>query len=246
VAAAGVDMAFDGNDSVIFTLLRQGSAIGWTDTRGEFHKFQSERRVIQIEQQFVLEKCDTIEQSKAIMKLCGELFVKPRWLSTDRTGNGTGVHDALCSMFGPEVFGIMFGWSATDTRILEDDSHQCSEIYHDIVTEMSFAVRRFMETDLIKLNIGINWNQLERETVPRRYQQKGRGILQIESKKDFKKRNSGSSPDRFDSLIIAVHGVRMNEGISGRMVENPKQIKQSSSKQQHGVVDVLEFLDMST
>jgi hypothetical protein len=103
-----------------------------------------------------------------------------------------------------------------------------------------------METDLIKLNIGINWNQLERETVPRRYQQKGRGILQIESKKDFKKRNSGSSPDRFDSLIIAVHGVRMNEGISGRMVENPKQIKQSSSRQQHGVVDVLEFLDMST
>jgi len=246
VAAAGVDMAFDGNDSVIFTLLRHGSAVGWTDARGEFQKFKDERRVIQIEQQFVLEKRDTIEQSKAIIKLCEEVFVKPRWLSTDRTGNGTGVHDALCSMFGPEVFGIMFGWSATDTRILEDDSHQCSEIYHDIVTEMSFAVRRFIETDLIKLNPGINWNQLERETVPRRYSQQGRGILRIESKKDFKKRNSGNSPDRFDSLIIAVHGVRMNEGISGKMVENPKQIKKLSSQQQHGVVDVLDFLDMST
>ncbi len=246
VAAAGVDMAFDGNDSVIFTLLRHGSAVGWTDARGEFQKFKDERRVIQIEQQFVLEKRDTIEQSKAIIKLCEEVFVKPRWLSTDRTGNGTGVHDALCSMFGPEVFGIMFGWSATDTRILDDDSHQCSEIYHDIVTEMSFAVRRFIETDLIKLNPGINWNQLERETVPRRYSQQGRGILRIESKRDFKKRNSGNSPDRFDSLIIAVHGVRMNEGISGKMVENPKQIKKSSSQQQHGVVDVLDFLDMST
>jgi hypothetical protein len=246
VAAAGVDMAFDGNDSVIYTLLRHGSAIGWTDIRGEFHKFKTERRVIQVEQQFVLGKCDTIEQSKAIMKLSNELFVKPQWLSTDRTGNGTGVHDALCSMFGPEVFGIMFGWAATDTRILDDDSHQCSEIYHDIVTEMAFAVRRFMETDLIKLNPGISWNQLEKETVPRRYSQQGRGILRIESKKDFKKRNSNNSPDRFDSLIIAVHGVRMNAGMSGLMVENPAQTKQPAHKQQHGVVDVLEFLDMST
>jgi hypothetical protein len=229
------------------TLLRHGLATGWTDQRGEFRPFKTERRVIQIEQQFALEKLDTIGQANNIIKLCRELSVKPRWLSVDRSGNGTGVHDALQNMFGADVFGIMFGWAATDTRILEDDTNDCSEAYSDIITEMAFALRKFMEVDLIKLHPGINWNALERETVTRRYSQQGRGILRIESKKDYKKRHSGISPDRFDSLMIAVHGVRMNEGISGRMVENPiKPQLANNGRQSHGMVDTLEFLDMST
>lgn len=244
--AAGVDMAFDGNDLVFFTVLRFGLAFGWTDIRGDFHKFRSPRRAIQVEQQIPLEKKDTLEQSRAIMRLCSEMSIKPRWLSVDRTGNGTGVHDALKSMFGPDVFGIMFSWTSTDTRILEDDTETCQECYHDIVTEMAFALRKFIETDLIKLNPGVNWNSLARETVTRRYSQVGRGVLRIESKKDVKKRLNGGSPDRFDSLIVGIHGVRMNEGISASMVEDPIQQKRRFAMPEHGIVDQLEFIDMST
>jgi hypothetical protein len=246
VTAGGVDMAFEGNDMAFFTIARFGQATGWTDNRGSFHSFPTERRVIQIEQQISLEKKDTLEQTRAIMRMCGDLGIRPRWLTVDRTGNGTGVHDALKSMFGPDVFGVMFSWAASDTRILEDDTEACSERYHDVITEMAFSIRKFMETDLLKLNPGINWNSLSRETVTRRYTQVGRGVLRLESKKDFKKRHSGVSPDRFDSLLVAVHGIRMNEGISGRMVETPRKMSVSHRMPQHGIVDTLEFIDMST
>jgi hypothetical protein len=246
IALGSVDMAFEGNDSVQFTLARTGVAVSWQDARGEVHKMTSEARVVQIEQQIQLEKKDTLDQARAIMRLCRDIGIKPAWLAVDRTGNGTGVHDALKQMFGPEVFGIMFSWAPTDTRILEDDTEICSERYYDIITEMAFATRKFIETDLLKLHTGVNWNKLERETVPRRYSQVGRGMLRIESKKDVKRRLGGLSPDRFDSLIMAPHLVRMNEGIVGRMVTNPVKSKQQSRQLTHGIVDTLEFVDMST
>jgi len=246
ITAGGLDPAFEGNDTIPFTCLRSGVATGWTDVQGTFHAFPSERRVIQAEQQIVMEKKETIEQSHAVIRLCKDMGIKPRWMTTDRTGNGTGLHDALKSMFGSDVFGVMFGWAPTDTKILDDDSETCEERYHDIITEMAFALRKFIEADLFKLNPGINWNTLEKQTVTRRYHQKGRGILQIESKKEFKKRHSGESPDRFDSLIVGVHGIRMNEGMSGRLVENPVKVaRKPVSQTQHGIVDSLEFIDMS-
>lgn len=245
LTAGGIDPAFEGNDHVIFTSLRTGQATGWTDTSGVFHKFSSERRVIQVEQQLALEKKETIPQAEAIRRLCKDLGVKPPWLSTDRTGNGTGLHDALKSLFGPEVFGIMFSWAPTDSRILEDDSETCDERYYDIITEMAWAVRKFMEADLLKLNPGINWNTLEKQTITRHYAQVGRGVLRLESKKDFKKRHNGESPDRFDSLLVGVHGIRMNIGVTGLMVENPvRPARTPIAHVSHGIVDSLEFMDV--
>jgi hypothetical protein len=214
--------------------------------RGEFHSFQSERRVIQVEQQISLEKKDTIEAANLIKKVCRDMGIKPPWLSTDRTGNGTGLHDALKAMFGPEVFGVMFSWAPTDSRILDDDSETCDERYYDIVTEMAWSLRKFMEADLLKLNPGINWNTLEKQCTTRHYLQQGRGILRLESKKDFKKRNSGQSPDNFDSLAVGVHGIRMNVGVSGLLVENPvKSEEKMNQRVSHGIVDEIEFMDVS-
>jgi hypothetical protein len=246
ITAGGIDPAFEGNDLMPFTCLRSGVATGWTSQNGEFHRFASERRVIQVEQQILMEKKDTLEQARAVIRLAKDFGIKPRWLATDRTGNGTGLHDALKSLYGQEVFGIMFGWAPTDTRILNDDSEVCSERYHDIITEMAFAFRKFAEADLIKLNPAISWNRLEKQTVTRRYKQVGRGILRLEKKGDYKKRHSGESPDNFDSLIVAVHGVRMNEGMSGVLIENPVKSIVSREPIQHGIVDTLDFIDFST
>jgi hypothetical protein len=247
ITAAGLDPAFEGNDSMIFTLLRTGNSTGWTDLNGVFHPFATERRVIQVEQQLPLEKKDTIPAAESIRRLCRDMGVKPQWLSTDRTGNATGIHDALKSLFGPEVFGIMFSWSATDSKILDDDEETCAERYYDIITEMAWAVRKFIEADLLKLNPGINWNKLEKQSTTRHYQQQGRGILRLESKKDFKKRHNGESPDHFDSLLVGVHGIRMNVGISGLLVENPiKRRIAPASAARHGIVDELEFMDVTS
>lgn len=244
-AAGSVDLAFEGGDSVIYTLLKTGAADGWWDSRDTFHQFKTERRVIQIEQQFLLPKLATLEQAQAVMRMSKDLHVGPKWLSGDRTGNGTGVMDSLCSLYGEDVMGINFSWGSTDSMILDDDTTKCSDLYHDIITEMAFAVRRFMETDLLKLNPAIVWNDLERQTVTRRYNQIGRGFVRIEDKKTFKKRNSGVSPDRFDSLIIGVHNVRMNTGLSAPQVEPGKGKQRIQQRPVAGVVDTLEFLDMT-
>lgn len=245
ITAAGVDPAFEGGDLMPMTILRVGNAVGWTDAHGEYHKFLTERRVIQIEQQIMMEKAETMDQSRKTIKLCKEMSIKPRWLTVDRTGNGTGYHDCLKGMFGPSVFGVMFSWAPTDTRILDDDTDTPEELYADIVTEMAWAVRKYMETDLLKLNPGINWNALEKQTTTRRYSQVGRGIVKIESKKDFKKRSNGESPDRFDSLLVAVHGVRMNAGMSGSFVENPVKPERAPRDQPTvGIVDSLDFMDV--
>jgi hypothetical protein len=179
------------------------------------------------------------------MRRCKDVGIKPAWLGVDRTGNGTGVHDALRRMFGEEVYGIMFSWAATDTMILEDDTETCAERYYDIITEMAFATRRLIEVHALKLHPGINWNDLERQTVPRRYFQVGRGILRLEDKKTFKKRNGGLSPDRFDSLIITTQVSRVNGGVTGAMVTNPVQKSLTRDRVSHGIVDVMEFMDMS-
>lgn len=238
-----VDQAFEGNDKVEFTTGRTGMALGWTDAvNGSFHKFKEERRCIQVEQIFQLEKADTLEQARAIMKLCKQLKISPKWLAVDRSGNGTGVHDCLKSLFGPEVLGIMWSWSATDMKILKDDDDIASDVYQDIVSEMAFAMKRFMETDTLKLNHGVKWNELEHQTTTRKYFQAGRGFLRIESKKEYKKRMSNRSPDKFDSCIMGVHIVRCNTDITAAQVENPVTPPVNRQRAQHGIVDVVEHI----
>ncbi len=245
ISSAGVDLAFEGGDLCMLTLGRHGLAVGWTDKRGKWHDFRQERRAIQIEQQFPLEKKRTIEQSETIRRLCRDLGVKAPWLTCDRTGNGTGVHDALTTMMGPEVLGVHFGWAATDTFILEDDSEVCSELYSDIITEMAFACRRLMEVDCLKLNPGIKWNDLQKEACNRKYMLVGRSMSKLESKKDYKKRNGGKSPDRLDSLLLEVHGVRTNTGITAKINDQPVRSKERMMQSSVGIVDQLDFMEVS-
>lgn len=242
---ASVDNAFEGNDSVLLTTGRQGEALGWTSPNGRWFNFKVPRRCVQVEQQFTLEKKDTLEQAKAIMKLCKSLKITPAWLAVDRTGNGTGIHDCLKSLYGPQVLGIMWSWAATDMKILVDDTSIASEEYHDIISEMAFALRRFIETDTVKFNPGIKWNDLEKEMTTRKYRQVGRGFKRIESKDEYKKKHGGKSPDRFDSCIMGIHLVRCNTDITAAQVENPVQTRTPRIEPQHGVVDALEFIDMS-
>lgn len=244
VSAGGVDLAFEGGDLVIFTHLRHGEAVGWTDSNGRYQALPAGQRAIQVESQLTLEKRPTLELAKTLRRMCQELNIKPAWLTVDRTGNGTGVHDCLKSLFGPQVFGVMFSWAPSPLKILEDDTETAEELYQDISTEMGFAVRRFMETHILKLNPGMNWNALEKESTGRSYHQVGRGIVKMEAKKDYKKRSGGLSPDRFDSLMLAVHGVRQNAGVYASMVPESLQKKQAPIRLRHGVVDELEFLDM--
>jgi len=245
ISFAAVDLAFEGGDSRIFTFGRTGLASGWTDSTGKFHSFGSlSRRVIQLEQQSAMPKADTLDQARAIMRMCKNANVQPAWLAVDRTGAGTGVHDVLCRIFGSDVLGIMFSWSATDSRILEDDQEICAAQYDDIVTEMAFAVRKLAETDVLKLHSSVNWLEFEKQSVARRYRQTGRGFLRLESKSDYKSRANGKSPDYFDSAIMAVHCARMNTNLVGEMVANRPIEKNYVHEPRVGVVDSLDFLDM--
>lgn len=245
-SVGSVDLAFEGNDSVQYTHLKTGLALAWQNPNGRTFKFVEPRRVIQVEQQFELDKLDTLAQAKNIMRQAKQLSTSPAWLAVDRTGNGTGTHDCLKGLFGPAVMGIMWSWGATDTKILQDDTEVANELYHDIVTEMAFALRRFIETDTIKFNPGIKWNDLEHQLTTRKYKQVGRGFVRIESKGEYKKKHGGRSPDKFDSLIMGVHVVRCNAEITAVQVANPvAQRNQGPFVPEHGVVDTIEFIDFT-
>jgi hypothetical protein len=242
---AAVDLAFEGGDMAIMTIGRYGRVVGWTPTATPTPKpiiFPKPQDGIQIEQQFELNRTHTLDMVKQIMDVCKNLKIPPAWLCVDRTGNGTGVHDALVIQFGPEVLGVNFGEKATEVRVLDDDKEKASDLYSGIVTELFFATRKFMEFHYLKFSAALKLPVLTRELTTRRYKQAGQGLVRIESKKEYKARGY-DSPDHADSLTLLVHLVRMQGEFVAAMVPGAE-VKEGPPVKT-GVVDRLTFIDFN-
>lgn len=213
VPIGSLDVAFEGDDEIIFTASRFGLANGWREPTGRLHYFDKQRYSFQVDQFFALPKARTLEQAEAVMDLCGKLSIGPEWFICDRTGVGTGLHDALISLWDAEVEGINWGQEATEKPILEDDTHLAIEEFDGISTEMYMALRRWIEFDYLKLTPTLETERLFKEMCLRKYMLVGKGPtglarVKIQSKKEFKSHN-GWSPDRCDSLVMGLHHARM-------------------------------------
>jgi hypothetical protein len=205
---AGVDLALEGNDSVLLSHGRFGLADGWTPLGGQFIKFSSQRVVLQLDGQLTLPKGDTVKQTNELMRVCRQLRVNPSWLCVDRTGNGAGVHDNLKTLFG-NVMGVNYSTNSTDTLVFREDTKKCNETYDGIVTELLFVLGRFMEFGFLKISPSFRNEELVRQATGRRYRQVKRGRVRVESKRDYCKRTNSKSPDALDSLSLLVHLFRM-------------------------------------
>ena len=243
VPLASFDLALEGVDQVLCSYGRFGLSDGWTDRSGAFHGFKSPRTMLQLDSQIPFPKAATMEQAAAIVKFCKAMKIAPSWLVVDRTGNGAGIHDVLCSTFGRDVMGLNYSWAATETPIMGDDSQKANELYNGLVTELLFALSKYLEFEWLKISPGFRNEALVKQATGRRYMQKGKGMVRVESKKDFIKRTRMSSPDALDSLSMLVHLLRQRGGNVATMTEQKAEVV---GKQVESFVDsVSVFVDFS-
>ena len=243
VPLAAFDLALEGNDQVMCSFGRFGLSDGWTPQSGQFIPFKVARVVLQLDSQIPFPKKATLEQTQAIIKFAKTMKISPNWLCVDRTGNGAGIHDSLCSLFGSEVMGVNYSWAASDTHILGDDSQKASELYNGVVTELIFGLAKYLEFEYLKISPSFRNEDLIRQATARRYKQKGKGLVRVESKGDYCKRTRSKSPDALDSLSMLVYLMRQRGGAVATMTE--KKVEVPRSREMQSIVDKMEFVDFS-
>ena len=243
VPLAAFDLALEGNDQVMCSYGRFGLSDGWTPQSGQFINFKKPRVVLQLDSQIPFPKKPTLEQTQAIIKFCKQMKIGPNWLVVDRTGNGAGIHDSLCTLFGNEVMGVNYSWAASEHHILGDDSQKANELYNGVVTELLFGLAKYLEFEYLKISPSFRNEDLIRQATARRYKQKGAGLVRVESKGEYCKRTRSKSPDALDSLSMLVYLMRLRGGAVATMTE-PKPEREPRSKLQ-SIVDAMEFVDMS-
>jgi hypothetical protein len=244
VPLAAFDLALEGNDQVMCSYGRFGLSDGWIPQSGKFIPYKTPRVVLQLDNQIPFQKRATLEQTEAIIKFCKQMKIGARWLAVDRTGNGAGIHDSLCSLFGKDVLGVNYSWAATETHILGDDSQRANELYHGVVTELLFGLAKYLEFEFLKISPGFRNEDLIRQATARRYKQKGKGMVRVEPKSEYVKRTQQPSPDALDSLSLLVYLMRQRSGSIATMTEaKPEPI--DSRKHRQSLIDTMSYVDMS-
>lgn len=242
IKCAAVDVAVDGRDNCVLTLGRVGLAVGFQPVKGKLVRFKVPRRVLQADQQFILRKGNTKIVGDEIMQTCVKLDVSPEYCCIDATGNGSAVFSYLKAIWSEDVQGVDFNKNATKIKILEQDQFTPEELYEGIVTEVWFALQRWMEFGFMGLAPGLRKDPLEAELTGRRYVQGAGKKQRVEKKDDYKKRLGAKSPDFADSLTLLLCAARFRESIMGSMVDEPTAPQTPTRAPRSSPVDRVEWL----
>jgi hypothetical protein len=214
IGCAGIDLAFEGGDRIILFTGRYGKAIGFQPVNGQPAIWAKPRYCVQCDQFFEMPKEKTIALASSIETKCKGLNIHPDWISCDRTGVGTGVHDALHEQWSGGIRGVMWGSEAGNRKLLSDDHDFAVEVLDGIATEMYMRLRKYLEFGFVSFHPQIQTAQLFKELSGRRYQPapkgpSGKPRIRLEPKKEFRKR-LGWSPDVADALVMLIHGCGIN------------------------------------
>jgi hypothetical protein len=227
IGCAGIDLAFEGGDRVVLFCGRYGKAIGFQPLKGAPILWRKPRYCVQADQYYEVPKDKTIALASGLETRCKGLNIHPDWVTCDRTGVGTGTHDALCEQWSPGVRGVMWGSEAGNRKLLADDHDFALEIYDGIDTEMYARARKFLEFGFVAFHPQIQTAQLFKELSGRRYQPASKGPtgkprIRLEPKKEFKKRLNWS-PDIGDSFVMLLHGAALNGPEKASMLGSNRQ-----------------------
>lgn len=115
----------------------------------------------------------------------------------DDTGVGGGVTDQVMHFchekaFDTVIIPVNFAESSTQIE------------YDDIVTEMYFTAKELIESGTVNV---IDNGTLFSELTGRKYNFTTKGKFRLESKKDYKKRVGGESPDEADAFVLCMWGL---------------------------------------
>jgi hypothetical protein len=211
VAVGSFDTALEyGGDAAMFTAAKYGEAFAFQPESGPVRRFEIPRWALQIDQQFAVQKQNGILMGEDIKSICRALDIRSEWFGMDKTGNGTVLYDWLTLNFGSDAHGIEWGNKATELTILDEGTQPAIELYDDVISEMYFAFSHWTQFGYVAFNPIMNTARLFNQLANRRYRRISKVKRQIESKRDFKKRNMGESPDESDSCVMNLHVVRLN------------------------------------
>jgi len=228
IGCAGIDLAFESSgDRVVLFAGKYGNAIGFQPLNGNPVIWRKPRYCCQADQYYELPKEKTIALASSLEHRCKSLNIHPDWVTCDRTGVGTGTHDALCENWSPMVRGVMWGSESGTRKILADDHDYAVEIYDGIDCELYARARKWFEFGFVAVAPQIQVSQLFKELSGRRYQPASKGPsgkprIRLEPKKEFKKR-LGWSPDIADAFVLMLHGAAINGPEKASMLGSNRQ-----------------------
>jgi hypothetical protein len=206
---ASLDPAFaEGGDKAMMTAGRYGMASGWRDASDKLRKFESKKWVLQIDQQFQIQKGNSVDMAEDIIRICRKLHVRPEWFVLDATGPGTGLRDYLFKKFG-EIMGTKWGEKSTEKKVLHEDKETADKLYAGLVSEMWFSFSKWAEFEYVKIAPMMDTTELFSQLTNRHYTEARGTLSKVEDKAEFKQRTGGQSPDEADSIIQLVHLCRM-------------------------------------
>lgn len=238
----GCDIAVDGRDKCAVALGRFGTADGFMTMAGELIRFYP-RPVVQLDHVQEIEKGDTKKVGDNLIKFSKAMAVDPRWIGVDRTGNGASVHDYIRAILSPDVFGVDFSEESSEMKILEEDKEAPRAEYQGVVTEVWFALQKYINAGCFAIAPNCQMEPLRRQLIGRRYTLGDGKRIRVQKKDDYKKGNNGRSPDEADAVTIMLHTYRMQGGSIPSMTESKARVERNHGPIRHGVVDEIKFIE---
>lgn len=165
---------------------------------------------LQVDQQFPLEKGETVAMAQQLENLNKKVRIKPEYFACDRTGVGAGTADLLKHTWGPQIHAVNYMEGASVDKLMAEDTKTCKDEYDRMHTELWYALRAWGEHGYLLINPSMDMTELK-EQVTHRWTKIGKQN-RIESKKDFIDRR-GKSPDKADSLTLIVHAARKGSSL---------------------------------
>lgn len=217
---SGIDLALEGGDHIRHAWGKFGNATGVRFPDGKMMSFVDTngnkriRPVMSLVGINPLAKGDTIQSAAAIKEALLAVRADPAWTLLDRTGVGAGIHDVLRTLWSPSIAGLNYSESATETKILIEDTILCRERFGTgrVVSELWFAAQTLLDHGYIWIEpefTGVTKLALWKQLCGRRYAP-GKNN-RVESKKEYKERGN-PSPDEADSFTLWVHQIRKMAG----------------------------------
>lgn len=220
-AVCGGDMALEGGDPAMLAYALFGTAVGikypptpsYPKGRTAMFRDSAGRNVrrygLQFHNIFELERGNTVQMATQVQLMCNALGLPPGHVMLDRTGNGAGIHDLLKETWAPEVLGVNYSSSSTDTKVMDEDQSTCYELYDRVHTELWYAFRRWLEFGFILFLPSMEKFVEAQTELTTRLAKKHQGKQKIETKPDYKLRTGGTSCNMADACCLTLHLVRI-------------------------------------
>lgn len=207
VMIAGLDPAFchDG-DLAVLTIGRVGMAM---DNDAGIQKKVFERIKTYVLDSDVKASKDKSEQVvEQVKNKLIEHNVATEDLAVDISGAAS-FGSLLARDIGSGFLHVNFGGSPSETRVSLSDKRTSKEAYTNKATELWMSLKPLVRSGQIK---GLDPDTIV-ELTTRTCKATASGRSEIESKKKMKQRTNGESPDKSDSLCLAVEVARQKHGL---------------------------------